>query len=132
MPVGGFTPAAACSTASFKVGAALAVLATYRHDGTVLLSPVWHEWRDGGFHLVTGSRDMKAAHLRRDVRAGIVVCEDWPPNGSGLWAALAVRPAGVAGLRDPAWSCRSPVLHTSNRSARRNYSSTERRISYLR
>lgn len=23
----------------------LAVLATYRRDGTVLLSPVWHEWR---------------------------------------------------------------------------------------
>ena len=27
----------------------VAVLATYRHDGTVLLSPVWHTWRDGGF-----------------------------------------------------------------------------------
>src|SRR5262245_38024907 len=25
----------------------LAVLATYRQDSTVLLSPVWHEWRDG-------------------------------------------------------------------------------------
>jgi hypothetical protein len=24
----------------------LAVLATYRRNGTVLLSPVWHEWRD--------------------------------------------------------------------------------------
>ena len=29
----------------------LAVLATYRSDGTVLLSPVWHEWRDGGFQV---------------------------------------------------------------------------------
>ena len=28
-----------------------ATLATYRHDGTVLLSPVWHEWRDGGFSI---------------------------------------------------------------------------------
>ena len=44
----------------------LAVLATYRHDGTVLLSPVWHEWREGGFGVVTSSRDVKAAHLRRD------------------------------------------------------------------
>ena len=26
----------------------VAVLATYRRDGTVLLSPVWHEWRDDG------------------------------------------------------------------------------------
>jgi PPOX class probable F420-dependent enzyme len=58
----------------------LAVLATYRRDGTVLLSPVWHEWRDDGFNLVTGSRDVKAGHLRRDSRASIVVCEDGPPN----------------------------------------------------
>src|SRR5215469_593392 len=57
----------------------LAVLATYRPDGTVLLSPVWHEWRDGGFGVVTGSRDVKAAHLRRDSRASIVVCEHAPP-----------------------------------------------------
>jgi PPOX class probable F420-dependent enzyme len=58
----------------------LAVLATYRRDGAVLLSPVWHEWRDGGFHVVTGSRDVKAAHLRRDPRASIVVCEHSPPH----------------------------------------------------
>jgi PPOX class probable F420-dependent enzyme len=57
----------------------LAVLATYRRDGTVLLSPVWHEWRDNGFNVVTGSRDGKAGHLRRDPRASIVVCEDGPP-----------------------------------------------------
>ena len=57
----------------------LAVLATYRRDGTVLLSPVWHEWRDGGFQVVTGSQDVKAAHLRRDPRASIVVCEHTPP-----------------------------------------------------
>ena len=57
----------------------LAVLATYRRDGTVLLSPVWHEWRDGGFQVVTRSNDVKAAHLRRDPRASIVVCEHTPP-----------------------------------------------------
>jgi PPOX class probable F420-dependent enzyme len=57
----------------------LAVLATYRRDGTVLLSPVWHEWRDGGFHVMTASRDGKAGHLRRDPRASIVVCDDDPP-----------------------------------------------------
>src|SRR5215470_5751909 len=57
----------------------LAVLATYRQDGTVLLSPVWHEWRDGGFQVVTGSHNVKAAHLRRDARASIVVCEPSPP-----------------------------------------------------
>ena len=57
----------------------LAVLATYRRDGTVLLSPVWHEWREGGFDVITSSRDVKAAHLRRDPRASIVVCEHAPP-----------------------------------------------------
>lgn len=57
----------------------LAVLASYRRDGTVLLSPVWHEWRDGGFQVVTGSRNVKAAHLRRDPRASIVVCDQTPP-----------------------------------------------------
>jgi PPOX class probable F420-dependent enzyme len=57
----------------------VAVLATYRRDGTILLSPVWHEWRDDGFHVVTGSRNVKAQHLRRDPRASIVVCDDGPP-----------------------------------------------------
>jgi PPOX class probable F420-dependent enzyme len=57
----------------------LAVLATYRRDGTVLLSPVWHEWQDNGFNVVTGHRDGKAAHLRRNPGATIVVCEDGPP-----------------------------------------------------
>lgn len=57
----------------------VAVLATYRRDGNVLLSPVWHEWRDGGFDVVTGHDDVKARHLRRDARASIVVCEDDPP-----------------------------------------------------
>jgi PPOX class probable F420-dependent enzyme len=57
----------------------LAVLATYRRDGTVLLSPVWHEWRDGSFQVVTGSNDVKATHLRRDPRASIVVCQHTPP-----------------------------------------------------
>src|SRR6266536_6335527 len=57
----------------------LAVLATYRSDGNVLLSPVWHEWRDGGFNVVTGSGDIKARHLRRDPRASIVVYEHEPP-----------------------------------------------------
>jgi PPOX class probable F420-dependent enzyme len=57
----------------------VAVLATYRRDGTILLSPVWHEWRDNGFNVVTGSTDVKATHLRRDPRASLVVYEDAPP-----------------------------------------------------
>jgi PPOX class probable F420-dependent enzyme len=57
----------------------LAVLATYRPNGNVLLSPVWHRWREGGFEVVTGGNDVKARHLREDPRASIVVCEHVPP-----------------------------------------------------
>jgi PPOX class probable F420-dependent enzyme len=57
----------------------VAVLATYGPDGTVLLSPVWHEWRDGGFNVATGSGGIKVRHLRRDPRASIVVYDDAPP-----------------------------------------------------
>ena len=75
----------------------LAVLATYRRDGTVLLSPVWHEWRHGGFQVVTGSGDVKAAHLRRDPRASIVVCEHSPPyRGLELRGRARLVTSGVA------------------------------------
>src|SRR5688572_29081727 len=57
----------------------VAVLATVRQDGSVLLSPVWHEWRDGGFNVWAGADDVKARHLRRDPRASIVVAESQHP-----------------------------------------------------
>jgi len=57
----------------------VAVLATYRRDGTVLLSPVWHRWRDGGFDALAGPNDIKVRHLRRDPRASILVYDDVPP-----------------------------------------------------
>jgi PPOX class probable F420-dependent enzyme len=57
----------------------LAVLATIREDGTPLLSPVWHRWRDGGFEVWMGSRGAKARHLRRDPRATVLVAEQRPP-----------------------------------------------------
>ena len=75
----------------------LAVLATYRRDGTVLLSPVWHEWRDGGFHVVTSRDDVKAKHLLRDPRASIVVCEHTPPyRGVEVRGVAKLVTAGVA------------------------------------
>ena len=57
----------------------VAVLATLRSDGSVLLSPVWHEWRDGGFNLWLSADDVKSRHLRRDPRATIVVAESVDP-----------------------------------------------------
>lgn len=53
----------------------LATLATYDADGLVLLSPVWYEWWEGGFHTAIPTNDVKARHLRRNPRASMVVAE---------------------------------------------------------
>jgi PPOX class probable F420-dependent enzyme len=59
-----------------------AVLATYREDGSVLLSPVWHEWRDGGFNIGVPDDDIKVRHLERDPRASVAVFDhSWPARG---------------------------------------------------
>jgi PPOX class probable F420-dependent enzyme len=57
----------------------VAILATLRADGSVLLSPVWHEWRDGSFNVWTGGNDVKSRHLGRDPRAAILVAESSYP-----------------------------------------------------
>ena len=57
----------------------VAVLATHRADGSVLLSPVYQEWRDGGFNVVVTSNDVKARHLRRDPRVSFALFEDGAP-----------------------------------------------------
>jgi PPOX class probable F420-dependent enzyme len=58
----------------------VAVLATYRADGSVMLSPVWFEWRDGGFNIWTGdANDRKVRHLQRDPRASLAVAEQVMP-----------------------------------------------------
>jgi PPOX class probable F420-dependent enzyme len=57
----------------------LAVVATRTADDEILLSPVWHEWRDGGFNIFTGDDDVKVRHIRRDARVCLVVCEHVPP-----------------------------------------------------
>ena len=53
----------------------LGTLATYDRNGLVLLSPVWFEWWDGGFHVAIPTNDVKARHLRRNPRASMVVAE---------------------------------------------------------
>jgi PPOX class probable F420-dependent enzyme len=57
----------------------VAVLATLRPDGSVLLSPVWHEWRAGGFNVWVEADNVKTRHLRRDPRVTIVVAESASP-----------------------------------------------------
>ena len=55
------------------------VLATYRRDGGVLLSPVWHRWRDGGFDVTCFPGDIKVKHLQNDPRASLLVYDQAPP-----------------------------------------------------
>ena len=57
----------------------LATLATRRADDSILLSPVWHEWRDGAFLLAVEAGDAKLRHLERDPRVTVVVAEPDPP-----------------------------------------------------
>jgi Pyridoxamine 5'-phosphate oxidase len=59
---------------------ACAILATRFRDGRMLLFPVWHEWRDGGFTVVIPEGDIKARHIERDPHVSIVVAENAPPN----------------------------------------------------
>jgi PPOX class probable F420-dependent enzyme len=68
-----------------------ATLATYRRDGSVLLSPVWHEWLDGGFSIITGNNDVKLRHIERQGRAAAVVSDnEFPFRGIEVSAAPTV------------------------------------------
>ena len=66
-------------------------------DGSVLLSPVWHQWRDGGFDVVVYAGDIKLKHLRRDPRVSVLVYGNDPPY-AGLEARGEARldPDGAA------------------------------------
>jgi hypothetical protein len=58
----------------------IAVLATRRQDDTVMLSPVWFEWFEGGINIwVPTIEGGKVAHVRRDPRVTVVVANQaWP------------------------------------------------------
>ena len=64
----------------------VAVLATRRSDGSPLLSPVWHEYRDGAFHVTTSLHDVKVRHVRRDSSVSLLIYEPDPP-----WRGVEVR-----------------------------------------
>jgi PPOX class probable F420-dependent enzyme len=74
----------------------VAVLATYRADGSAMLSPVWFEWRDGGFNVwVGGANEGKARHVAADSRVRIVVHEQrLPYRGVAAWGSAVLRPDG--------------------------------------
>ena len=61
----------------------IGVLATRRKDDTVMLSPVWWEWHDGGFNVwAEGWDNGKIKHIVRDPRVSFVVAnQEWPYKG---------------------------------------------------
>ncbi len=60
-------------------GSTIAVLGTHMKNGHTLLSPVWQEYRDGGFTVVILADDVKSRHLKRDPMASVLVAEQKPP-----------------------------------------------------
>lgn len=75
----------------------VATLATHRADGSILLSPVWHEWAEGGFNVVVEDGDVKFRHVTRDPRVTILVAEsDLPYRGIEVRCAAQVVREGAA------------------------------------
>jgi PPOX class probable F420-dependent enzyme len=78
----------------------LATLATYRKDGTVLLSPVWFDWDGEAFLVSLVHGDWKELHLRRDPRASLLIAEEASYPGRAVEAAgtasVAPDPGGAA------------------------------------
>ncbi|MDP9483397.1 MAG: TIGR03618 family F420-dependent PPOX class oxidoreductase [Chloroflexota bacterium] len=73
----------------------LATLATRRIGDSILLSPVWHEWRDGAFIITVEADDGKLRHVERDPRVTIVVAESEPPyRGLEIRGTAEVLPLG--------------------------------------
>lgn len=64
----------------------IAVLATRRADDSIMLSPVWFEWYEGGIDIwVPTIEGGKVGHIRRDPRVTVVVADStWPYKGFEL------------------------------------------------
>ena len=58
---------------------ALAVLTTYRKDGSAHTVPVWFRWTGEAFEVVIAKDDVKLRHLARDPRCVLVVFEAVQP-----------------------------------------------------
>jgi PPOX class probable F420-dependent enzyme len=66
-----------------------AILGLHRSDGSILLTPVWHLFKEGTFYIQFPGGDRKIAMLERDPRCSILVAEDERP-----YRAIEVRGEG--------------------------------------
>jgi hypothetical protein len=77
-----------------------AVLAVYRADGTVLISPVWFRADDDWIEVVIAEGDAKLDRLRADPRCVFMAFETAPPfRGMRVEAEADVRTDGVRAAR---------------------------------
>lgn len=81
----------------------LATLATYRKDGSVLLSPVWWLWDGEAFEISVDEGDWKQKHVQRNPRVSLCIAEEASYPGRALEATGLVElipdPAGAGLLR---------------------------------
>jgi len=56
-----------------------AILGLHRPDGSILMTPVWHLFKDGSFHFQAPGGDRKIEILRRDPRCSLLVSENEHP-----------------------------------------------------
>jgi PPOX class probable F420-dependent enzyme len=78
-----------------------AVLATYRKDGSALVTPVWFRFHDGAFEVVIAKGDVKLAHLARDPQCILVVFEAVPPfRGLEVRGAAELVETDVTSVRE--------------------------------
>jgi hypothetical protein len=56
-----------------------AVLGLHRLDGSILLTPVWHLFKQGSFYFQVPGGDRKIAMLKHDPRCSIIVAENEHP-----------------------------------------------------
>lgn len=75
-----------------------AVLAVYRPDGEVVISPVWFRVEGEWIEIVVAEGDSKLDHLRRDARCVFMAFETVPP-----FAGVRIRTDAIlssVGVRD--------------------------------
>ena len=72
-----------------------AVLGLHRQDGSILLTPVWHLFKDGSFYFQAPGGDRKIQMLERDPRCSILVAENEHP-----YRAIEARGEGRVSLND--------------------------------
>ena len=56
-----------------------AILGLHRGDGSILLTPVWHLFKEGRFYFQVPGGDRKIAMLERDPRCSLLVAENERP-----------------------------------------------------